>query len=251
MAQLLIDVTDRIATITLNDPDRRNAINSEMNEELVAAFDDLESRDDVGAVIITGAGKGFCAGADLNLLRDATEPAALTGIYTGFLRVANSNLPTVAAVNGASVGAGMNMALACDVILASTAARFDTRFLDIGLHPGGGNTWRLRRLTNHQTVLAMVLFGQQLTGAEAAARGLAWQCTEPDQLISTARAIAGRAAGFPRELTRRVKATIMGLDEVTDSQAAVEHEVQPQLWSMAQPQFQELIAKLQADIASR
>jgi enoyl-CoA hydratase len=251
MSQLIVDVTDRIATVTLNDPDRRNAINTAMNEELVAAFDDLEARDDVGAAIVTGAGKGFCAGADLNMLRNATEPAALTGIYTGFLRVANSSLPTVAAVNGASVGAGMNMALACDVILASTAARFDTRFLDIGIHPGGGNTWRLRRLTNHQTTMAMVLFGQQLNGLEAAARGLAWQCVEPDELIPTARAIAGRAAGYPRELSRRVKETILGLGAITNSKEAVDHEVHPQLWSMAQPQFQELVAKLQADIAKR
>jgi len=251
MAQLLIDVTDRVATITLNDPDRRNAINSEMNSELVAAFDDLETRDDVGAVVITGAGKGFCSGADLNLLRNATDGASLTGIYTGFLRVANSNLPTVAAVNGASVGAGMNMALACDLILASTAARFDTRFLDIGIHPGGGNTWRLRRLTNHQTTMAMVLFGQQLTGTEAAARGLAWQCVEPDELLPTAHALAARAAGYPRQLAIRVKDTIMGLGAITNSQDAVDHETRPQLWSMAQPQFQELVAKLQADITKR
>jgi len=141
--------------------------------------------------------------------------------------------------------------LACDVIVASSAARFDTRFLDIGLHPGGGNTWRLRRLTDHQTVMAMVLFGQMLDGAEAAARGLAWQCVEPDQLAETARAIAARAASFSRELTRRTKDTIMGLGAVTTSADAVKHEVDPQLWSMAQPQFQELIAKLQADIASK
>jgi enoyl-CoA hydratase len=251
MAQLLLEVADRVATVVLNDPDRRNAINTAMNEELVATFDELESRDDVGAVVITGAGKGFCAGADLDMLRDATEPESLTGIYTGFLRVAHSSLPTVAAVNGAAVGAGMNMALACDVIIASTAARFDTRFLDIGLHPGGGSTWRLRRITNHQTVMAMVLFGQQLNGTQAAARGLAWECVEPDDLMTAATALAGRAAGFPRQLSRRVKDTIMSLAEVTTSQDAVTHEVHPQLWSMAQPQFQELVAKLQANIANK
>src|SRR3954466_2727240 len=110
---VLTDIRDGVAIVTLNDPERRNAINLEMNAELEATFDELE-HGDVGAVVITGAPPAFCAGADLDALQHATEPEALRRIYAGFLRVANSPLPTVAAVNGAAVGAGMNMALACD-----------------------------------------------------------------------------------------------------------------------------------------
>jgi enoyl-CoA hydratase len=249
MTYVIVEVADRIATVTLNDPDRRNAINATMNAELLTAFDDLESRDDIGAVVLTGAGKGFCAGADLELLRAAKSADAMHAIYAGFLRVANSTLPTVAAVNGAAVGAGMNMVLACDIAIASEAATFDARFLDIGLHPGGGHAWRLRRNTNQQTVMAMVLFGQKLTGAQAAARQVVWDCVPADALLATASSIAGRAANFPPELTRKTKQTILGLGSIFEAADAVDGELTPQLWSMAEPPFQDLLARLQTDIS--
>src|SRR5438105_10205618 len=133
-----------VAVVTLDDPERRNTLSDAMVRALIEAFDDFESEgSDVGAVVITGAGRGFCAGADLGDLGahgdadDAAREAGLRAIYDGFLRVARSTLPTVAAVNGAAVGAGTNLLLCCDVRLASTWARFDTRFLDLGIHPRG------------------------------------------------------------------------------------------------------------------
>ena len=149
MKYLKLEHRDRVALLTLNDPERRNVVSNELNEELVATFDELEKSDDTGAVVITGEGRAFCAGAILDDLLDAGEmqkqgdEASLPHIYRGFLRIAHSTLPTVAAVNGAAVGAGMNMVLACDLVIAGVSARFDTRFLNIGLHPGGGHTWRL------------------------------------------------------------------------------------------------------------
>ena len=151
MPFVLVSVSERVATITLNDPARRNAINLTLNDELIAAIDEVESRVDVGAIVVTGAPPSFCAGADLEDLKNSRHRDSLGKIYAGFLRLAHTSLPTVAAVNGAAVGAGMNMALACDVILAARSARFDTRFMQIGIHPGGGHTWRLRRITDHQT----------------------------------------------------------------------------------------------------
>ena len=149
MSEIVVDVTDRIATVTLDAPARRNSLSLEMVDELVAAFDELDARDDVGAAIITGAPPAFCAGATLaHLMGDqggSDRRAGLRAIYEGFLRVAASPLPTVAAVNGAAVGAGMNLALVCDLRLAATTAVFDTRFLQLGLHPGGGHTWMLQR----------------------------------------------------------------------------------------------------------
>jgi enoyl-CoA hydratase len=243
------DVADGVAVITLDDPDRRNAINLTMNAELDATMDELESREDVGALVLTGAGTAFCAGADLDDLLNSASHEGLGRIYAGFLRIAHTPLPTVAAVNGPAVGAGMNMALACDVILAGRAARFDPRFLQIGIHPGGGHTWRLRRITDHQTVMAMVVFGEVLDGEAAARHGLAWRCVDDDALLDAARGLAARAASFPRDLTRRTKATVMGLDDVEGSAASVTHELDPQLWSMDQPSFRDLVTRLQRRIS--
>jgi enoyl-CoA hydratase len=249
MPYVLVSVSDRVATITLNDSGRRNAINLALNDELIGAIEEIEGRDDIGAIVVTGAPPAFCAGADLEDLKNSRHRESLGKIYAGFLRLANSSLPTVAAVNGAAVGAGMNVALACDVILAARSARFDTRFMQIGIHPGGGHTWRLRRITDQQTTMAMVLFGEPVDGERAAAIGLAWRCVDDDALIDTATAMAARAASFPRELTRRTKATILQLDRVDSSEDAVAHELDPQAWSMDQPAFLELVTKLQQQIS--
>ena len=110
-------------------------------------------------------------------------------------------------MNGAAVGAGMNLALGCDVRLAARRARFDTRFLQIGLHPGGGHTWMLRRIAGPQAAVAAVVFGEVLDGAEAERVGLAYRCVDDDELLDAAHALAARAAGAPRELAC-VKATL-------------------------------------------
>ncbi|MSZ24454.1 MAG: enoyl-CoA hydratase, partial [Actinobacteria bacterium] len=181
---ITLDVVDRVATITLNDPGRRNIVSAALNTAVVEGMNELESRDDVGAIVVTGAAPAFCAGADLDDLAACDTEEKLRTIYSGFLRLADSPLPTIAAVNGAAVGAGLNLALACDVILAGASAKFDTRFLQIGLHPGGGNTWRLRRITDLQTTMALVLFGEVVDGARAAEIGLAWKCVPDTELLA-------------------------------------------------------------------
>ena len=132
-------------------------------------------------------------GANLGNLAEADGPS-LGRIYEGFLRVARSPLPTIAAVNGAAVGAGMNLALGCDVRLAGRRAKFDTRFLQIGLHPGGGHTWMLRRIAGPQAAMAAVVFGEVLDGAEAERVGLVHRCVDDDELLDAAHAMAARAA---------------------------------------------------------
>jgi enoyl-CoA hydratase len=251
MSLITTAVADGVALVTLNDPDRRNAISLAMNRELVAAVEELEQRDDVGALVVTGAGRAFCAGADLGELQASGDADGLAQIYAGFLRLAHSRIPTIAAVNGPAVGAGLNMALACDLVVAARAARFEARFLDLGIHPGGGHTWRLRNLTDSQTVMAMVVFGEALDGEEAARRGLAWTCVADDVLVDHARRLAARAAGHPRQLVRRTKATITNLGHVHSSEEAVEHELHPQVWSMQQREFRERAAALQARISGR
>ena len=253
MSVLRIERRDRVAVLTFDDPDRRNVVSDEMNDELLAAFDTLEADSEVGAVVLTGEGRAFCAGAVLDDLLDAgrgSDDGTLPDIYRGFLRVAHSTLPTVAAVNGAAVGAGMNMVLACDLVVAGCSARFDSRFLTIGIHPGGGHTWRLRNITDLQTAKAMVLFNQVLDGEEAARRGVAWECVEDEELVDRAIDFARRAAAHPRDLVAATKETLHATAAVDESVAAVELEVGPQRRSMEQPAFVEMVRGLRDRISS-
>ena len=247
----LIEVTHvgRVAVVTLDDPGRRNTLSLELCTELSAAVAELEDDADTGALVVTGRAPAFCAGADLSQL-GASRRDGLLAIYSGFLAVANTPLPTVAAVNGAAVGAGMNLALACDVRLVGDSGRFDTRFLDLGIHPGGGHTWMLRRLVGPQTAAAMVVFGQVLDAAASVQRGLAWEQVDDDALLERSIEVAARAADAPPELARRVKATLSDVAAIDGHAEAVERELVDQLWSMEQPEFEAKLAALAARITS-
>lgn len=236
---LHVDRRDTVAVLTLDDPERRNALSQPMVEEIVAALGALGADDTVGAIVVTGAGTAFCSGADLGNLVALTDaqggdPTEVRGIYEGFLAFRDAPLPTVAAVNGPAVGAGFNLALACDVRIASPAARFDTRFAQIGLHPGGGHTWMLERLAGPQTAAAMALFGERVDGEHAVELGIAWRCVPEGELLDTAVALAARAATVPRELVAAIKATLRNVAWQPDFEAAVRTELDRQAWSFAQ-----------------
>ncbi|HEY9557613.1 MAG TPA: enoyl-CoA hydratase [Acidimicrobiales bacterium] len=254
MTLIRTEIEDEIAVVSLADPDRRNALTLPMTTEIVDTFDALEANPAVGAVVITGEPPAFCAGADLSHLSSSADGGAESGlraIYEGFLRIGRSPLPTIAAVNGAAVGAGMNLALVCDVRLAAPKARFDTRFLQLGLHPGGGHTWMFRRIAGPQAVAATVLFGEVLDGPEAERVGLVWRCVADDELLDVARSMAARAAAAPNELVARIKSTIADMADVSDAEAAVDRELEPQVWSLEQPAFRERVAALQAKISKK
>lgn len=251
MPMVLLEKRDRVAVLTLNDPERRNSLTGPMVDEIVETFDALEADDDVGAVVITGAGKGFCAGADLGNLGGTTTGGGFRSIYEGFLRVGRSTLPTLAAVNGAAVGAGMNLALACDLRVAARSGRFDCRFLDLGLHPGGGHTWMLRDAVGKANAAAMVLFGQILDGETAERYGLAWTCVDDDALIDASVEIAARAASGPKELVVEIKKSLADMRAIDDANAAMERELGPQVWSREQPWFAERLAAIKARVSSK
>ncbi len=217
---------------------------------IVQAMNDFEADESVGAVVVTGAGSAFCAGADLGNLRSATRES-LANIYEGFLRIARSPLPTLAAVNGAAVGAGMNLALGCDVRLAARRAKFDTRFLQIGLHPGGGHTWMQRRIVGQQGAMAAVVFGQILDGTEAERVGLAYRCVADEELMNSAQEFARGAASAPRELAIIAKQTIRDMADIDAHDDAVLREFEPQLWTVQQPWFDERISALQKKISRK
>ena len=251
MDSLLVEKKPGYAIVTLNDPDRRNVFTLEMSSRVSAAFTELEADETINAVVITGASTAFCSGGHLDELLENPGHAGLRKIYAGFVRIAESPLATIAAVNGAAVGAGMNAALACDVIIAADAAKFDSRFLQIGIGPGGGHTWRLRNLTDLQTVKAMVLFGEVLNGPRAADIGLAWQCVLQTELLPTAEALAAKAAKAPRELLLRTKQTIHRTQNINGGAEAIDNELDTQAWSMAQPAFKEMVKAAKQKIAAR
>ncbi len=250
MSTVRTEVAGNVAVVTLDDPERRNAITAAMVGDIVATFDRLEGDGECRAVVLTGAPPAFCAGADLGHLGSAAE-TSLRDIYRAFLRVAESPLPTIAAINGAAVGAGVNMALCCDVILAAESARVDTRFVKLGLHPGGGNTWMLRRLAGPQVTSALVLFNDVVMGREAERIGFAYRCYADEELLPAAKALAARAAVADRELLQRIKQTIREMADVETHEQAVDRELVQQVWSISRPSFQAALEQARRQISSR
>jgi enoyl-CoA hydratase len=242
--RVLVQVENHVALVTVNDPDRRNAVTAEISAGLRAAVDAAEANTDVHALIVTGAGKAFCAGADLTALGDATEDG-LRSIYDGFLAVANSALPTIAAVNGPAVGAGLNLALAADVRIAGPAALFDPRFQKLGIHPGGGATWMLQRAVGVQAARASLLFGMRFDAEAAVRYGLALEVA--DDPVAAARELAAGPAAAPRDVVLATKASMRatanpGSLDVDQHRIAVDTELKPQAASILSPEFAEWLA---------
>jgi len=248
---VLFSVHNRVALITVNDPDRRNALTDEMSAGLRAAVERAERDSEVHAVVVTGAGKAFCAGADLSALGSAGGGAAEAGlqqIYDGFMSVGNCCLPTVAAVNGAAVGAGLNLALAADVRIAGPGALFDARFQKLGLHPGGGATWMLQRAVGPQVARAALLFGMRFDAESAVRHGLA--LTLADDPVATAVELAAGPAAAPREVVlatkRTMRATISpGSTDNQQHELAMRTELGPQVSSIQSPEFASRLAAAQ------
>ena len=241
-----IEITDRVAVLTLSHLERRNALNIELSEKLADAVRAAAADDGVGAIVVTGDGPAFCAGGDLSELATA-DPATLRTVYAGFLAVAECPLPTVAAVNGAAVGAGLNLALACDLRLAGPDARFDARFLPLGLHPGGGYTWMVQRALGPQAAAALTLFGDVVDAAEAARIGLVYRVA--DDVVAAAVELAANAAAAPPDLVRTTKATLKLTASMATQAEAVEVEVRAQAASVQSADFRERLAALQARIS--
>ncbi len=243
-APVLTQVEDRVALITINDPDRRNAVTAQSSAALRAAIEAAEADSGVHAVIVTGAGKAFCAGADLTALGEATEDG-LRVIYDGFLAVAQCTLPTIAAVNGPAVGAGLNLALAADVRIAGPAASFDPRFQKLGIHPGGGATWMLQRAIGPQTARAALLFGMRFDADTAVRHGLALEVA--DDAVAAARTLAAGPASAPREVVLATKASMRatatpGTVDLDMHRLAVDVEIGPQAMSIESPEFARRLA---------
>jgi enoyl-CoA hydratase len=227
---LRVERRERGAVLTLDDPDRRNALSLEMVQQIVDAVRELEADDGVGALVVTGAPPAFCSGADRSNLDRLHEdqggdPGEVRNIYDGFLSVRDCSLPTVAAVNGPAVGAGFNLAMCCDVILVGESGFFEPGFTRIGIHPGGGHTWMLERLVGPSAAAAIALFGERVDSQRAVEIGLAWRRAPDDQLLEEALSLATRASNLSRELAQALKATLREVPWQPDFESAVQTEL--------------------------
>lgn len=213
---LLVEIAERIATITINRPDKLNALNDALMREIGLVMDELGSNATVGAIIITGAGRAFVAGADIAKLATAQkgelEKVARLG-QSVFRKIELSSKPVIAAVNGFALGGGCELALSCHIRIASTQAKFGLPEVKLGLIPGYGGTQRLPRLIGRGAALQLILTGDTIDGTEAARLGLANAVVEPDALIGAAHAMATTMLkNAPIAMARAIESVDVGLD---------------------------------------
>jgi len=202
--EVLLEVDSGVAVVTLNAPQRRNALTPPMARDLIAVFDEVDAREEVGALVVRGVGRSFCAGGDVQTLLEAgRDPAApetytaMGAIYDCFYRLGQVEVPTIAAVRGSAVGAGMNMLLAADLRIVARDVRLICGFLKRGLHPGGGHFVLLSRLVGREAAAAMALFGEQVDGERAVQLGLAWETVDDAAVEDRAMELAAGVAADP------------------------------------------------------
>lgn len=212
---VLLEVTARVALITLNRPDKLNAFSDEMLELLVAHIDECARREDVGAVVLTGAGRGFCSGGDISGMGGAadnrphvTKDYIWQTIQAFPKRLAQFDKPIIAAINGVATGGGLDLALACDLRLASHSARFAETYAKIGLLPGGGGAWFLPHLIGKAWAMELLLAADFIDADTALRIGLVNHVYPDDQLLSQAQALAQRMAHMPPLSVRLIKRAV-------------------------------------------
>lgn len=225
---VLVDRLDGIATLTMNRPEARNALDIRMREELVGALDEIERDPAARVVVLTGAGGHFSAGGDVKTMaahrHTAAEGRERVELLNRFvLRLFNFPKPTIAMVDGFAVGAGCNIALGCDMIVASDRAKFGEVFLKIGLVPDGGGTWLLQRLVGLAKAKEMVLTAEIIDAAEALRIGLVNRVVPASELETATRALAGKIAAGP-PLAASLAKSLLNRAATVDLAAALEGE---------------------------
>ena len=246
----LVDLTDGpaegVRILTLNDADRRNALSPTLQSELSAAVDAVRDDPTARVLVVAGNGPAFSAGADLPALfgkvdRDIAEiRVGLHAVYESFLRVRRLAIPTIAAVHGAAVGAGVNLAMSCDVRIAGPAARFGVTFTKLGLHPGGGCTYFLTHALGRQRALSLILDGGTLDAGEALRLGLVLDVVDDPLVAATER--AARWAAIDPALVKDIKRAV-GIAERDDFEATLDFESWAQAASTRSPLLADAIAR--------
>lgn len=213
---ILFETGEGIARLTFNRPERLNSFNTEMHAEVRTALGSLKDAA-VRVLVITGAGRGFCAGQDLNdraVAPGGAAPDLAASIERNYkplvLALRSLPMPVIASVNGVAAGAGANIALACDLVVAARSASFVQAFSKLGLVPDSGGTWFLPRLVGTARALGLALLGEKLTAEQAAAWGLIWRCVEDAELSSVVDELARHFAAAPTLGLARTKQAIYG-----------------------------------------
>ncbi len=232
---ILVERLTGYRIVTLNRPDKLNAFNDAMHEVLRAAIDDAEADQDCRALMIAGAGRAFCAGQDLadRVLKPGETPVpreSLEKYYNPLVRRLRAlPFPVVAAVNGVAAGAGCNIALACDIVIAAQSAKFIQSFARIGLVPDSGGTWFLPRLVGDARARGLALTAQELPAATAADWGLIWRCVPDDALNDEARRLCEQFAVAPTQGLALIKRALdASATNDLDSQLDLERDLQRQ-----------------------
>ncbi len=232
--RLLLDRSGDILRLTLNRPDKLNSLTSGMLSELGDVLSDIAADADLRALVITGAGRGFCAGQDLREAGAVTDGRAVRNtverLYNPIVRQIRSlEIPVIGAVNGVAAGAGANLALACDIVVAAESATFTMAFARIGLIPDAGGTYFLPRLVGHARALGMALLGDTISARSAAEWGLIWEVAPDADFPARIDALATRLAALPtRALALMKQAMNASGHHSLEQQLALEAELQPQ-----------------------
>ena len=201
MQYITFSVEEAVARLVFNRPQVFNSMNHPMRMEILEALDICAGDADIRAVLITGTGKAFCAGEDLQEVTDPEGPSLTEIISTGYnpivLKIRNLEKPVVAAVNGVAAGAGANIALACDITVATASASFTQAFSKIGLIPDSGGTWTLPRLVGMQRAAALMMLSDKITATEAAAMGMIWKVFPDETFEADSRQLTETLAKMP------------------------------------------------------
>ncbi len=230
---ILFEARDGYAILTLNRPDKLNAFNEQLHADIRAALGRVEDDETIRALIVTGAGKGFCAGQDLGDRDMAADEAVDLGTtlernYNPLVRrLRNLPLPVIAAVNGVAAGAGANLALACDLVIAARSARFIQAFCRIGLVPDSGGTFFLPRLVGEARAKGMALLGQAVDAEQALGWGMIWAVVDDEVLADEARKLAAYLATQPTKGLALIKEALNASTRNTlDAQLDLERDLQ-------------------------
>jgi len=234
---ILSEIRDGVGRVTLNRPDRLNSFTVEMHRELAEVLGRFETDPQVRAVLLTGAGRGFCAGQDLSDRAVAPGSSAVDlgeSVETWWSplirRLTTMPKPVVCAVNGVAAGAGANIAFACDIVFAARGAKFIQSFAKIGLIPDSGGTWVLPRLVGQARALGLALTGEPLLAEQAEQWGMIWKCVDSDQLESESMALAASlAAGPPLGLAATKQALRSSFDRTLDESLTLERDLMREL----------------------
>lgn len=233
MDPILIDNRGAWRIITLSRPDRLNSFNEAMHRALAKALDDAAADADCRAVLLTGAGRGFCAGQDLSdVAASGNGPPDLGATIETFYnplvrRIRALNKPVICAVNGTAAGAGANIAFACDIVLAARSAKFIQSFAKIGLVPDSGGTWLLPRLAGEARAKGMALLGEPVTAETAQTWGLIWRAIDDDKLRTEAEALTAHLANQPTQGLAMIKQAFnMSATNTLDAQLDLERDLQ-------------------------